>query len=129
MASFGIAVLQSLVFAVMLVMLGAISWHECQLTGWQIALVIALFALAAATLSVIFGALKCLTVLCVACPEMPMLKAFLSACYGTVLFIAIIAVEGNCGGSHVYVGVGAMLYSVLILIFFFQVCGEVDKDI
>ena len=113
----------------MLSLLGGMAWHECKLVGWQIALVIALFMLAAATISVVFGALKCITTLCVACPEMPIFKAFLSACYGTVLFIAIIAVEGNCGGSHVYVGVGAMLYSILILIFFFQLCGEVDKDV
>ena len=129
MTSFGLAVLQSLVFAAMLSLLGGMAWHECKLEGWQIALVIALFILAAATISVVLGALKCVTTLCVACPEMPIFKAFLSACYGTVLFIAIIAVEGNCGGGHVYVGVGAMLYSILILIFFFQLCGEVDKDV
>lgn len=128
MSEFGIAVAQSCTFIAMLILLGVLAWHECDLTEFQIALIVIIFIMAAGTISVLLGALKCLSIVCVACPNMPVFKSFLSACYGTFLFIVIISVDMHCHANHSYVGIAALLYSILILIFFLQLCILLDRD-
>lgn len=52
---------------------------------------------------------------------MPMLKAILSAFYGTALLIAIILVDTRCNAHKAYVGGAAAAYFVLILTLVSQV--------
>ena len=112
----------------MLILLGVLAWHECDLTEFQVTLIIIVFIMAAGTISVLLGAFKCLSIVCVACPDMPIFKSFLSACYGTLLFIVVISVDMHCAASPAYIGVAALLYCVLILIFFVQLCSNLDPD-
>ena len=60
MSQFGIAVAQSCTFIAMLILLGVLAWHECDLTEFQVTLIIIVFIMAAGTISVLLGHLSVL---------------------------------------------------------------------